>query len=325
MLCNMKPTLLFAALTLALSTSTTFAKSELETLRSLCAEQERQIRLLEEENMNLREGREVPGSSIKNASKPAPAPLAKVDAPAGSDTVYVVKPGDSLGKIANKVGTSEKQLAKTNGLKPAAIIHPGQKLKVPGASVAASTPAAVPVQSGSGVKSHTVRQGETFYSISKKHGISTASLSSANPTVKAAALRPGQVLKLGGSSPSTALLSASTTQIKASTTPEKTPAPVAKSPEVRPATPAVAPAPSAPDETVEEMPAAAQAAVEEEVAQTPTTNKFRAVTIDGEMTYGEFATKHGTDAERLNALNGLDLTSATVLAKGSELYVPARP
>ncbi len=47
--------------------------------------------------------------------------------------------------------------------------------------------------------------------------------------------------------------------------------------------------------------------------------------IEGEMTYGEFATKHGTDAARLNALNGLDLTTATILAKGSELYVPAQP
>ena len=43
------------------------------------------------------------------------------------------------------------------------------------------------------------------------------------------------------------------------------------------------------------------------------------------MTYGQFATQHGTDAERLNALNGLDLTTATILAKGSELYVPAQP
>jgi hypothetical protein len=49
------------------------------------------------------------------------------------------------------------------------------------------------------------------------------------------------------------------------------------------------------------------------------------VTIEGEMTYGEFAAKHGTDTSRLNDLNGLDLTTATVLAKGSELYVPAQP
>ena len=43
------------------------------------------------------------------------------------------------------------------------------------------------------------------------------------------------------------------------------------------------------------------------------------------MSYGEFAAKHGTDTARLNDLNGLDLTTATVLAKGSELYVPAQP
>jgi len=43
------------------------------------------------------------------------------------------------------------------------------------------------------------------------------------------------------------------------------------------------------------------------------------------MTYGDFASQNGTDTERLNALNGLDLINTTVLAKGSELYVPARP
>ena len=53
--------------------------------------------------------------------------------------------------------------------------------------------------------------------------------------------------------------------------------------------------------------------------------KIRSVTIEGEMTYGEFAATHGTDTGRLNDLNGLDLTNATVLAKGSELYVPAQP
>ena len=43
------------------------------------------------------------------------------------------------------------------------------------------------------------------------------------------------------------------------------------------------------------------------------------------MTYGDFAATHGTDTSRLNDLNGLDLTQTTVLAKGSELYVPAQP
>jgi hypothetical protein len=43
------------------------------------------------------------------------------------------------------------------------------------------------------------------------------------------------------------------------------------------------------------------------------------------MTYGEFAAQHGTDTRRLNELNGLDLTKATVLFKGAELYVPGKP
>ena len=37
------------------------------------------------------------------------------------------------------------------------------------------------------------------------------------------------------------------------------------------------------------------------------------------------STNSTADGIRLNALNGLDLTTATVLAKGSELYVPAQP
>lgn len=315
----MKPSLLFTALSLVLATSPTFAKSELETLRALCAEQERQIRHLEDENMKLRDGHESPSPRIHNDLKATPPPVAKAEAPTQSQATYVVKAGDSLDKIARKLGTSATQLTKANGLKPSAMIHPGQKLKVPGRAIAATTPPAIapaPVQSTGG-KSHTVRQGETFYSISKKYGISTATLVAANPTVKASALRPGQVLRLGESGTSTALISAPTSQIKASSTAEKSPAPVAKSPEVRPSNASATQA-----EAAETAPAPVAA---EETASTPTENKFRAVTIDGEMTYGAFAAKHGTDAERLNALNGLDLTTATVLAKGSELYVPAKP
>ncbi len=322
----MKPSLLFTALSLVLATSPTFAKSELETLRALCAEQERQIRHLEDENTQLRDGRESSSPRIQGVAKSTPSPVVEAETPAQTQATYVVKSGDSIDKIARKVGASATQLAKANGLKSTAMIHPGQKLKVPGKTIAATTqpaPATAPARSTNS-NSHTVRQGETFYSISKKHGISTATLVAANPTVKASALRPGQVLRLGESAPSTALISGPTSQIKASSTAEKTPAPVTKSPEVRPYTAPVTPI--AQTEAVETPSAPAPAPVaEEEPTPAAQENKFRAVTIDGEMTYGAFAAEHGTDAERLNALNGLDLTTATVLAKGSELYVPARP
>jgi hypothetical protein len=82
--------------------------------------------------------------------------------------------------------------------------------------------------------------------------------------------------------------------------------------------PVPAPAPAAPV-------TAEQAPVEKAPPAAPLDKKLHPVAVDAEMTYGAFATKHGTNTERLNALNGLDLTDATVLAKGSELYVPAQP
>lgn len=319
----MKPSLLFTALSLVLATSPALAKSELETLRALCAEQERQIRHLEDENMKLRDGLESSSPRMQRDLKPTPAPPVKAEAAVDSGTTYIVKSGDSIEKIARKVGVSATQLLKANGLKPTTMIHPEQKLKVPGKASAAPTPAAsdpAPVRSAS-TKSHTVSPGETFFSIAKKHGISTAALVAANPSVKAAALRPGQVLRLGAGAPPTDLISAPTSRAKATSSVAKASAPAAKA---SPA-PTASASPVAPVKAPTPSPAPAADEEEVETAEAPAESKFRAVTIDGEMTYGAFAAKHGTDAERLNALNGLDLTTATVLAKGSELYVPARP
>jgi hypothetical protein len=61
-------------------------------------------------------------------------------------------------------------------------------------------------------------------------------------------------------------------------------------------------------------------------ANAPTSRpQVRSVTIDGEITYGAFARMHGSDVSRLNALNGLDFDNSTLLARGSELYIPAQP
>ncbi len=335
----MKPTLLFTALSLVLTTPTLLAKSELETLRALCKEQERQIHLLEDENAKLR-SIEPPSRSKASTETPVSKPVGKAEiakaaepAPAAaSATTYTVKAGDSFGKIARKVGTTPEKLAKANGLKITAMIRPGQKLKVPGttapatvvASKSASTPAApAPVASSS--KTHKVMEGETFYSISRKHGISTEKLIAANPTVKPSALRPGQMVSLVSNSSATTTIAAERTSNES----RSAPAPVAKVPAAAPrnipvSTPPPAPAPAATTPAPDSAPAAV-AEKESAPVDNGTQKKIHAVTIDGEMTYGEFATNHGTNTERLNALNGLDLTNATVLARGSELYVPAQP
>ena len=46
------------------------------------------------------------------------------------------------------------------------------------------------------------------------------------------------------------------------------------------------------------------------------------VFVSEEVSFGDFAKRHGTTPEQLNALNGWDFRSSLVLAKGSEIYVP---
>ena len=305
----MKTTQLLAALALITSASHAIAKSELEALRSLCAEQERQIHQLETENSQIRDDpqtavRPKPQVNLRAASQTqtiATTTATKSNTSQTAGSVYTVKAGDSIDKIARKVGMTADKLLKANGLKPDSIIQPGQKLKISGPVTAspiatAPVPAPVPVKktvaatpppSPNG-KNLTVQAGETFYSISKKYQIDTALLIAANPSVSPSALRPGQVLSLiSEEAPTAAPL------------PEPTPVetPVVENEAIAP--PPVS-QPSPPSEAVE---------------------PGNTVTIDNEMTYAEFAAKHGTTVEKLNANNGFDLVGSTILAKGSQIYV----
>ena len=295
----MKRNLILATLLTVLAGPTAFSKTEVEMLRALCSEQERQILKLEEENSRLRSdsSEKRPATDridlISTAiSKPA-ASAGSSKPTAATERIYVVQAGDSFPKISKKTGVPEATLASLNGIKPNAVIHPGQKLKLPavaGAPAAQVAAVEAPVQKPQPSQAiHTVQSGDTFFSIAKKHGMSTAALIAANPSVKPAALRLGQQINLGTASKTTA-----------STPPAA----------------AAAPAPAA-------APAHPEKPVTKQAAAPGPEKRIRPVMIEGEMTYGAFAAQHGTDAERLNALNGLDLTTATVLAKGSELYVPA--
>ncbi len=62
---------------------------------------------------------------VKEAAKPAPKPVEEK-----SESTYKIKRGDSLSKIAKKLGTSVEALAKKNGIKDVDKIYAGQTLKV---------------------------------------------------------------------------------------------------------------------------------------------------------------------------------------------------
>jgi len=48
----------------------------------------------------------------------------------GKSRLYVVRKGDTLGKIARRHGTSVKQLCKMNGLRTSSVLRPGRRLRV---------------------------------------------------------------------------------------------------------------------------------------------------------------------------------------------------
>lgn len=327
----MKTTLWLTSFSLLLS-PLGLSKTELETLRSTVSEQERQIRQLEEENMKLRS---LNGLEVKNP--PAAATTAKAPAAAGSDT-YTIRAGDTLAKVARNTGSTPEAIARANGIKNPAKISIGQKLKIPGKAATASAPAAPstpaaapsPAAPAAGGETYVVRNGDTFYSIARKHKVSSESLVAANPGIKPSGLRAGQLIRLNAKpAPATAATPSAPSAPAASKTVAATPHEAAAA---KPA-PAPAPAPSKPAteshtaKSSAPAPAPSPAAPSSPAPGTSPAPKtaVHSVTIDGEMTYGEFAAKHGTQIERLNELNGLDLNQNTVLAKGSELYVSAQP
>ncbi|MCP5538081.1 MAG: LysM peptidoglycan-binding domain-containing protein [Akkermansiaceae bacterium] len=289
------------------------SQSDIETLRARADAQERKITQLEKELSKLR--------TYHADEKGAPA-ASSASAPGSTSAAgtYIVKKGDILTRIAYRHKTSVAAIMKANGLRNDRITI-GQKLRIPGAAAApaasssgrtemAQKPAPAPAPSKS-VGTHTVKRGETFYSIARQYKISVKSLEAANPRVRPTSMHVGQSLVIDGNARPVA---------------SKGPAsytPISKLPASKPKA-------KAPSKAVAEY--VDQPKAKEVVRNAPQDRKttaaagsepaIRTITVHQQMTYGQFASKYGASTTQLNALNGLSLSKNTMLAKGSELYVP---
>lgn len=156
------------------------------------------------------------GGTIQIPSEPeAAAALAATTAPAATPPststpatstagggTHTVQPGESLGAIAARTGTSVAALAAANGLDPAGTLLSGSAIKLQGAgsSTAApqitTTPASMSAPKPLG--SYTVRAGESLASIAGRTGASVAQVAAANGLDPARPLLTGTVLKLPG-------------------------------------------------------------------------------------------------------------------------------
>jgi murein DD-endopeptidase MepM/ murein hydrolase activator NlpD len=102
---------------------------------------------------------------------------------------YIVRPGDTLGRIAARTGVPAPVIAQANGIVDADRIYAGARLRLtpapPGPRPAAATV-------------HVVRRGETLASIARRYGTTVAALARANAIADPNRIRAGQRLVLSG-------------------------------------------------------------------------------------------------------------------------------
>ncbi|MDB5417355.1 MAG: peptidase [Phenylobacterium sp.] len=98
---------------------------------------------------------------------------------AGPPRAYRVRKGDTLDKVADKLGLSVAQLKKDNHLRNN-LIRPGQTLKAPGGAV----------------KAYAVGPGDTTFAIAKRFGVSIEALRAANGMGRRGSIHTGEKLRL---------------------------------------------------------------------------------------------------------------------------------
>ncbi len=100
---------------------------------------------------------------------------------------YVVQPGDTLGGIAARFGTTVSALAQANDIADPSLIYPGQRLIIPSA---VQQPPELPTQA----QVHVVRPGEYLSQIARLYGTTVWALAVANDLANPSFIYPGQRL-----------------------------------------------------------------------------------------------------------------------------------
>lgn len=96
---------------------------------------------------------------------------------------YTVRPGNTLYAIAQFFGSSVREIAKANGIKPPYTIYPGQELVIPTGNI--SSP-----------RYYVVRPGDTLVSIADRYGLELEDLLNLNSFENPNIIYPGQIIRL---------------------------------------------------------------------------------------------------------------------------------
>ena len=149
----------------------------------------------------------MPFADVAALALPAHAAVAPVAATPWK--TITVRPGDTLWHLAIANHTTVRAIAEKNRLAlGGSLIHPGQKLLVPGRassptaptgpSAPASTPASAPAKPSAGDAVHVVSAGETMSGIAQRYGVSLTKLLAANKLRSSALILVGQKVVVPG-------------------------------------------------------------------------------------------------------------------------------
>jgi LysM repeat protein len=118
------------------------------------------------------------------ADQPSPAPRAK-------QSVYTVQSADTISAVAKKFGTTARELMKINNLSEAALLLPGQVLRLIDDAVHPSV-----IEKTIGPATHTVKSGETLSQIAGKYSLKLSTLLALNNLQQRSLIYPGQHLNV---------------------------------------------------------------------------------------------------------------------------------
>ena len=133
-----------------------------------------------------------------------PVPPAPVKTSVAAENVYVVKPGDSLSKIAAAHGVKTAELKELNNVVDVNKIRVGQKLILPDYSKPSSSQPAEKSAKSAEAKAtasgdaYVVKPGDALSKIAAAHGVKTKDLMAANNLTDANKIRAGQKLVIPG-------------------------------------------------------------------------------------------------------------------------------
>ena len=132
--------------------------------------------------------------------------LTVTTAHAAPPAVYVVKEGDSLSRIAQKLGIKLPDLLNANGMTVDSLILPGQQLVVPQSD-----------SNGSSAATYTVKAGDSLSAIAARSKVSLSALLAANGMTTSSLITPGMSLALPAGAVAPAAQSTTSTTTTAST------------------------------------------------------------------------------------------------------------